>query len=100
MRERLLPIGSVVLLKESDARVMISGYLPVAKSNIHYAWDYSGFKFPIGYVNDDDIYCFNHDQIDEIVQYGFQDYEGIQFVNKLEEIKEDVKKSVKENREE
>ena len=47
MGKKLLPIGTVVILKESDGRVMISGYLPVTQSRPDYAWDYSGFRFPL-----------------------------------------------------
>ncbi len=85
MEKRFLPIGTVVLLKGSDARTMIAGYAQIARSEPGRIWDYSGFKFPIGYVRDDEIYCFDADQIESIIQYGFRDYEWDQFMDRLDE---------------
>ena len=55
MESQFLPIGSVVQLKNSTACVMIAGYLPTGPSRPGYVWDYSGMKFPLGYVADNEI---------------------------------------------
>ncbi|MCR5556405.1 MAG: DUF4176 domain-containing protein [Butyrivibrio sp.] len=94
MKKDLLPIGTVVVLKESEGRVMISGYLPVTDSDGTYVWDYSGFRFPIGYVNDKEVYCFDHEQIDAVIQYGFKDYECIDLLDKIEEAMDEIKEKV------
>ncbi len=96
MENRLLPIGTVVVLKESDGRVMISGYLPITQSDGRKVWDYSGFRFPLGYVNDNEVYCFDHEQIDVVIQYGFMDYEGIEFLHRVEATMDEIKKKVEE----
>ena len=98
MGKKLLPIGTVVILKESDGRVMISGYLPVTQSRPDYAWDYSGFRFPLGYVNDNEVFCFDDEQIDTIVQYGFRDYEADDFLNKVETAMDEGKKQISEDK--
>ena len=91
MAKRLLPIGTVVQLYNSTARVMISGYLTTSSANPGYVWDYSGFKFPIGYVRDNEIYCFDEEQIEMIYALGYQDNEQFAFSDKLSKAAEKVK---------
>lgn len=85
MNKEYLPIGTVVQLKNSTARVMIAGYFPMPDSRPGEVHDYSGFKFPIGYVSDDEVYCFDHDQIELICAYGYQDQEQMQFMEYVRE---------------
>lgn len=84
MKREKLPIGSVVQLKESTARVMVMGYLAVTENNQDTVWDYCGVQFPIGYMRVDEIYCFNHEQIEIICVYGYQDLECDEFLQTLE----------------
>ena len=91
MAVRYLPIGSVIRLKDSSACTMIAGYLPTGPARPGYVWDYSGFKFPLGYVKDDEIYCFDQDQIEEVLALGYQDSEQFAFSRSLEEMTEKLK---------
>lgn len=91
MRNHLLPIGSVVQLKNSTARVMIAGYLPTGPAKPGYVWDYSGFKFPLGYVSNDEVYCFDQGQIDQVLALGYQDTEQFTFIHELAKASEQVK---------
>lgn len=91
MSHYLLPIGSVVQLKNSTARVMVAGYLTRTASNPDYVWDYSGFKFPIGYVSNDEVYCFDQEQIEEVLALGYQDTEQFIFIDKLDGVIAKVK---------
>ena len=83
MDKELLPIGSVVALKNSAALVMIAGYLAVTRANPEQVWDYSGFRFPIGYTSDEEIYCFNREQIEIVYAYGYRDIETDMFMGRL-----------------
>lgn len=83
MTQELLPIGSVVQLTESTALVMIAGYLPVNSEQQDSVWDYSGFKFPIGYTSDEELYCFNQEQIETVYSYGYRDIETDIFMSRL-----------------
>ena len=83
MDKELLPIGSVVQLENSTALVMVAGYLPVAPSRPDYIWDYSGFRFPIGFTDNDAVYCFDHSQIQVVYAYGYKDIEEDIFMGKL-----------------
>lgn len=90
MNKELLPIGSVVALKNSTALAMIAGYLAVTQSDPERVWDYSGFRFPIGYTSDEEIYCFNHDQIETIYAYGYRDIEADIFMNRLKQASDEA----------
>ena len=75
---------------------MISGYLPVMQSDPKHAYDYSGFRFPLGFVDNNEVFCFNRDQIDSVIQYGFEDYEAQEFLGELNEKMDSIKKQVAE----
>ena len=77
-RENLLPIGSVVLLKDSNKRIMIVGRLQRQKETGK-IWDYSACFYPEGIINPNELFLFNHDQIEVLYFVGFQDKEGVEF---------------------
>lgn len=80
--EKYLPIGTVVLLKNANKKIMITGYLTSStdekNSNDEY-YDYSGCFFPEGYIPEHQIYLFNHDQISKIYYLGLFDDEEERF---------------------
>ncbi|WP_337669660.1 DUF4176 domain-containing protein [Ruminococcus bicirculans (ex Wegman et al. 2014)] len=80
----LLPIGTVVLLKESTKRLMIIGVLQKQLDNGR-MWDYVGVLYPEGFVGSDQTYLFDNDMIDKIFALGYQDLEQFDF-------KEDIDK--------
>lgn len=94
--ENILPIGTVVELKDIQAKIMIAGYGSVSEQNPNYTWDYSGFVFPLGYSGKETILSFDAVQIRNIVTYGFQDEEQLHFMKDLEEILETIDKGSKE----
>ena len=77
----LLPIGSVVLLKESNKRLMIIGVCQQEQSaeNDLRIWDYVGSLYPEGYLGPDKTYLFNGNQIERIFALGYQDQEQFAF---------------------
>ena len=75
----LLPIGTVVLLKNSKKRVMIIGVCQRSSNSPDAVWDYSGCLFPEGYIGADKVFLFNNDQIDKIYYMGLQDTEQAAF---------------------
>ena len=75
----LLPIGSVVLLRDSTKRVMIVG-LKQKQANDERIWDYSGCFYPEGILDPDHLFLFDHEQINILFFIGFQDGEGMQFM--------------------
>lgn len=75
---------------------MISGYFAVKKDEPQHAYDYSGFRFPLGFVSNEEVFCFDQEQIEHIVQYGFRDYECDGFLENLDNNRDAIKKKVAE----
>lgn len=86
MREKYLPIGTVVLLKGGKKRAMITGFCSVAQENQEKVYDYSGCVYPEGYLSSNQVCLFDHDQIDKIYFLGYEDEEEIMFKQKLNQI--------------
>jgi len=83
--KKFLPIGSVVLLTESSKRVMIVG-VKQKQMDSEKVWDYSGCLYPEGIIDPDKLFLFNTDQIHQLFFVGFQDGEGLVFLEKLNEV--------------
>lgn len=82
----LLPIGSVVLVGDSERRVMIVGVCQKGGGDEIKLWDYVGVLFPEGYLNAEKMYLFNNDQITRVYALGYQDEEQLAFKEKVDEI--------------
>ena len=74
----LLPIGTVVLLKESTKRVMIYGRLQ-READGSRVWDYIACLYPEGNINADHSYLFDNDQIESVFFVGCQDEEEMRY---------------------
>lgn len=82
--KKYLPLGSVVLLKNSKKRVMIIGYKSKVSDNDK-VWDYSGCLFPEGVINANKLFVFDDSQIERLYFLGLQDTESMTFLNVLSE---------------
>ena len=80
-----LPLGSVVLLKGATKKIMITGFASVSPDTGDKVYDYSGCFFPEGFIDYDEVFVFDHDQIDTICYTGYQDEEEKEFMKKLTE---------------
>lgn len=88
----LLPLGSVVKLKESEGLLMVIGYFTVEQSRPDYVWDYAGVVFPGGCLDTTQTYQFDKEQIVEIVYIGYEDEEQHQFIMQLNSQEYDIKR--------
>lgn len=86
MREKFLPIGSVVLLKGGKKKLMITGFCSMAEDDRTKVYDYTGCIYPEGYLNSNQICLFDHEQIEEIFFIGYEDEEEKEFKDSLEEL--------------
>ena len=84
----LFPIGTVVVLHNSTAAVMIAGYLAESEKRPGYIWDYSGFLYPIGLRDEREVFTFDHTQIEQVLVIGYQDGESFAFMKKMKEVSE------------
>ncbi|MBR1936475.1 MAG: DUF4176 domain-containing protein [Bacilli bacterium] len=82
MKEKFLPIGTVVLLKNGKKKVMINSYLIITNSNDSKIFEYGGCLYPEGVLDSKLSIGFNHSDIETIVFNGFENEEYKQ-VNEL-----------------
>lgn len=73
-----LPIGSVVLLKNGNKRIMIYGRKQI-QAETQKEWDYIACLYPEGNINEKYMYLFNHKDIGRVFFLGFQDEEEFMF---------------------
>lgn len=96
--KKLLPIGSVVLLKNGIKKAMVIGILQstVDKEKEITEYDYIGVLYPEGFFDVKSMFFFNHDQINDVVFRGYENPEREEFIDKLEENLEKFTKLLKE----
>ncbi len=94
MSRELLPIGSVVKIKDTEKAMMICGFCPSSPARPGYVYDYSGFPYPEGYVDTMKIYEFDNEQIDKILAIGYQDRETFLYMNALQDKIEEIKEKI------
>ena len=80
--EKFLPIGTVVFLKGGKKELMIISYCIVPAGDVYdkngkvdvgdTMFDYGGCVYPEGMITSDQLFAFNHDQIDRIVYMGYE----------------------------
>ncbi len=80
-----LPIGSVVMLKNGNKRLMIFGIIQSEVGNPENEYDYIGVPYPEGSMGDEHQYLFYHKDIEEIYFRGFEDIERQVFIDALVE---------------
>lgn len=90
--EKLLPIGTVVMLKKGSKRVMITGFCTATELDKNKIYDYIGVLYPEGFITSNKNLLFDHDQIDKIFYYGLIDDEEKNFKSKLNQIMKQVNK--------
>ncbi len=83
MFEKTLPIGSVVLCKGGDKKIMVVGYYQYMGEDRTKVYDYVGVPFPEGYLSREQMALFDHDRIEHIYSLGFQDEQRFEFEEKL-----------------
>ena len=96
MLSGILPIGTVVLLKESTKRVMIIGVLQKEldeEDGKQVLWDYAAVFYPEGYMGPDKTFLFNTSQIEKVYAVGYQDEEQFAFKEKIDQVREDIMSS-------
>lgn len=95
MKEKYLPIGSVVLLKNGTKKLMISSYLifSAGEEKEKKMFDYGGCPFPEGIIESEYAIGFNHEDIAEVIHVGLEDDEQKKLNDVLNKTAEDIKKN-------
>lgn len=85
MLKELLPIGSVVLLKNGTKKLMITGIKPVSEDKPDKVFDYIGVIYPEGFLSNEYNFLFNHNDINDIIFVGYNNLEREEFIRLVEE---------------
>ena len=97
IREKYLPVGTVVLLKNGSKRIMINGFCTMDSNQPEKVFDYSGVLFPEGSLSSDQTLLFDHNQIIRVDHMGLEDEEEKEFKVKLVELLNSQNVSSEEN---
>lgn len=82
--KKLLPIGSVVLLKGAAKRIMICGRLQQRVGD-EKVYDYCACYYPEGILDPKEMFLFNNEDIERLYYVGMQDPEEFNFQRALQE---------------
>ena len=84
-KNSFLPLGSVVILKNGERKIMIvgRGALYNNEGTIGY-FEYSGCLYPVGQTDQQTLF-FNSEDIGQVIFKGYTDDEESDFVKVLEE---------------
>ena len=66
----LLPVGSIVLLKDATKKLAIIGIFQV-NSKENKIYDYLGVPYPEGFIGAENNYIFNHEDINDVIFTGY-----------------------------
>lgn len=83
MKEKYLPLGSIVLLEGGQKRLMITGYHMKTIEEPNRIFDYCGCVFPEGTIRSDCTCVFDHSQIEKVFSIGYIDDTSSEFIKKL-----------------
>lgn len=76
--DEFLPIGSVVLLKGGNKRIMICGRIQ-AQAGSDIIYDYSACYYPEGIVDPQSMFFFNRDAIETVYFRGYEDQDELDY---------------------
>ena len=76
--EEFLPVGSVVLLKGGNKRIMICGRIQ-AQAGTDIIYDYSACYYPEGIIDPTSMFFFNRDAIETVYYRGYDDQEELDY---------------------
>ena len=95
-KNNLFVVGTVVLLKNGEKRVMITGYFPIVDGE-RKVYDYCGCLFPEGNISSELNILFNHEDIDKVYYEGPKsDEEANNFISKLDEYYKEINKKLEQ----
>jgi len=80
----LLPLGSIVILKGGEKKLMIYGRCQIAAESKS-EFDYVACLWPEGNLDVEHMYLFNHSDIAIVVHRGYSDDEDTAFLEALEQ---------------
>lgn len=94
----ILPIGSVVYLKEGNQKIMILNRGAVVEQyDTQVYFDYTGALYPDG-LNPEQVYYFNREDIDEVIWEGYNDSDEKRYAGRYEKWLTSIKGKIKKGK--
>ena len=82
--KNLLPIGSVIWLREAKRPLMIFG-IKQQDIDTQKEYDYIGVLYPEGNMGNNTQFLFMHEDIEKVVFKGYEDTSREEFIKRLDE---------------
>ena len=83
----LLPLGSVILCNGDEKKLMIHGRKVILTKKdsdtgkeVSERYDYCAVPWPEGFVGNENVFVFNHDEIERTFSPGYSDFEDLQYL--------------------
>lgn len=89
--KELVPLGTVVTLKNGDKRLMVVGRIQNQKGQKQ-VYDYAACLWPEGLIDSSHFYLFNHEDIHYLYHIGLQDMQEFNFRYELEKQYQQIKR--------
>lgn len=83
-----LPIGSIVKMKGSKQKVMVTGLQSIRATEPNRVYDYIGVIYPMGYLSNAYQVLFDNEEIEETVFVGYSDELRDRYIELLSEASE------------
>ena len=96
MKEKFLPIGTVVLLKGGKNPIMITAYYVFSTASKDKVYDYVVCPYPFGIIDPNTVHAFNHDMIEKILYEGYESKESKELSKNLIEKQEKIIAKIQE----
>ena len=84
--QKYLPIGTVVLLKEAEKPLMITGFSSIEDDNPKNIYDFIGCEYPEGMVDLEEVELFNYEDIGKILYLGYDTDESKKYSKEVESL--------------
>ena len=81
--KKYLPVGSIVKVKSVDLMVMVLGFCVTDVRQKDTLYDYTGCLYPVGVIDSNKTFLFQHDDIEKVIYYGYMSSEYRTFNEKL-----------------
>lgn len=81
----LLPLGSILKMKVSEAVLMIVGYYPINREKKH-VYKYMAVAFPYGVTDTGNVMFLDESDIEKVIRRGYENTESTEFLNRLSRI--------------
>ena len=93
----LLPVGSVVLLRNARKKMVIIGVAPIKhiRPGEDVAYDYIGVPYPEGYIGKESAMLFKHESIEEVAFTGYSDDERALLIEAVQKLVEKTDEAIK-----